>query len=641
MDEWKRHFPLVDVGSPRFPHPFVAAQVKKVINELEGNSEFHAEAFEGFGFITLQTGDQSRCITTGGKRSGRFSTDDGKVVLGRGGEVENVVQLVVFRNGDVGATTSDDRNDLFGVATTEGKSVDKQPVTGDHRLGLPGLCVDGGYAASLLSLVVNVIVDERSGVDQFKRECQRHDVVQTRASSHLIGQEEEEGAKALSTGVEHPTCLNGNLTCPRFDFGLNQVKKSLIHILSHGFQRGTQRLNIAAHIHPTTVGFLTGRQRPCYVRGDPHRGETMETSERLVILTTPSRNDGVRLQIEQTVSTHGKHRDLLLKQLPHMETALQTLRDGTGDLVAMSAFDWQRYDVEGLSIAGLLPRKEPTWVLVADDKPEYLVQGAHVLCDHELLRRQMKRMRPDLVLESMDVMVARLGAGSEVADLDEEEVWPWVEGRRMAGDIDGFIVPRAIHAGHRMKGRRHTLGLQRDQTEHNRERFIPPPLHGFTLMVGRQGFPKASIKEMLDPSAELAYRLEGTLLESLAPELQPIVGAYVEQRKISTFLKKATEDGDETLLTSLVDPNKKRGVYRSGPRVEMLIETLTPDGTVTAACERIVQPENSHMGMVNLLKEFMELFTVMTTDHEATKRNIRGMPDSFMEPKPRLMNMDE
>ena len=82
---------------------------------------------------------------------------------------------------------------------------------------------------------------------------------------------------------------------------------------------------------------------------------------------------------------------------------------------------------------------------------------------------------------------------------------------------------------------------------------------------------------MFDPSAELAYRLEATLLESLSPELQPIVGAYVEQRKIGTFLKKASEEGDETLLTSLVDPNKKRGVYRSGPRVEMLIETLNPE----------------------------------------------------------------
>jgi hypothetical protein len=192
-----------------------------------------------------------------------------------------------------------------------------------------------------------------------------------------------------------------------------------------------------------------------------------------------------------------------------------------------------------------------------------------------------------------------------------------------------------------MKGRRHTLGLQRDQTENNRERFIPPPLYGFTILVSRKGFPKAGVREMLDPSAELAYRLEAWLMESIDPKLRPIIGAYIEQRKISTFLKKASEEGDETLLNTLVDPNKKRAAYKSGPRVEMLIETLTSDGTVTAACERIVQPENSQMGLVTLLKEFMDLLNVMTTDHEATKRNIPGMPDSFMEPKPRLMDLDD
>ena len=146
---------------------------------------------------------------------------------------------------------------------------------------------------------------------------------------------------------------------------------------------------------------------------------------------------------------------------------------------------------------------------------------------------------------------------------------------------------------------------------------------------------------MLDPSAELAYRLEAALLESLDPSLRPIVGAYIEQRKISTILKKATEAGDEALLNSLVDPNKKRGAYKSGPRVEMMIEVLNAEGTVTAACERMVLPENSHMGMVNLLKEFTELLNVMTTEHEATKRNILGMPDSFMEPRPGLMNLDD
>jgi len=367
----------------------------------------------------------------------------------------------------------------------------------------------------------------------------------------------------------------------------------------------------------------------------------MENSERLVILTTPSRNDGVRLHVERAVQTHGKNQDLLLKQLPHIETAIQTLKSGTGDLVAMSAFDWQKYDVQGLNIVGLLSRKEPTWVLVSDDKPEYLEQGAVVMCDHELLQRQMKRMRPDLQLERMEETVQRLKAEASVAELDEEDIWPWIEKQRLEGHLDGFIVPRAIHAGHRMKGRRHTLGLQRDQTESNRERFIPPPLHGFTLLVSRKGFPKNSVRNMLDPSAELAYRLEASLMESIDPKLKPIVGAYIEQRKISTLLKKASEAGDETLLDTLVDPNKKRAAHKSGPRVEMLIETLTSDGTVTAACERIVQPENSQMGLVTLLREFMDLLAVMTTDHEETKRNIPGMPASFMEPRPRLMDLDD
>jgi len=367
----------------------------------------------------------------------------------------------------------------------------------------------------------------------------------------------------------------------------------------------------------------------------------MEISERLVILTTPNRDDGVRRQVEQMVNTHGQKRDLLLKQLPHMETSVQGLKDGLGDLLGMSAFDWDRHDTEGLIIAGLLSRKEPTWVLVAPDKPEYLIPESLIMCDHELLRRQMRRLRSDLRLLSKEETLLHLGWKEEFESLDEDEQWPWMEERLQEGAIDGFIVPRAIHAGHRMKSRRHTLGLQRDQSEKERERFIPPPLHGFTLLVARHGFPKNTLKEMVDPSAELAYRIEASMLESLDPSLHEITGMYVEQRKISTFIKKANAEGDETLINTLVDPNKKRGVYKSGPRVEMLIETLNPSGTVTAACERITLPENSHLDMVNLLREFMELVTLMTTDHEATNRSVPGMPPSFNEAKPSLMKLNE
>ena len=85
----------------------------------------------------------------------------------------------------------------------------------------------------------------------------------------------------------------------------------------------------------------------------------MEHEGRLVILTTPTKDDGVRMQIERTVGTHGKHRDLLMKQLPHMESAIQVLRDGGADLVAMSAFDWRQHEVAGLMIAAFSLVRNP------------------------------------------------------------------------------------------------------------------------------------------------------------------------------------------------------------------------------------------------------------------------------------------
>jgi len=368
----------------------------------------------------------------------------------------------------------------------------------------------------------------------------------------------------------------------------------------------------------------------------------MENRERLVILTTPSRGDGVRLHVERAVDTHGKKMDLLMKQLPHMETAIETLRDGTGDILAMSAFDWQHFDTSALSIAGLLSRKEPTWVLVADDKPEYLEKDSVVVCDHELLRRQMRRMRPDMLLKTSAGIASAAGDLQMFQSLEESERWSWLEEQRKKGVIDGFIAPRAIHSDYRFKGRRHTLGLQRDSSEQNRERFIPPPLHGFTLLVTREGFNASKIQGMLDPSAHLAYRLESAMMESLDDDLRAITGIFVEQRKISTILKKARENQDEIVLGALTDPDKPtKKALRPGPRVEMMIETLNPSGTVTAACERMVVTEDSHVGMVNLLREFMHLITIMTSDHEATKRKIPGMPDTFSEAAARLLDFDE
>ena len=154
------------------------------------------------------------------------------------------------------------------------------------------------------------------------------------------------------------------------------------------------------------------------------------------VLTTASRNDGVRLQIERSIETNRKDFDFKLSQLPHIESAIQALKSGTGDLMAMSALDWRAYDVEGLSIVSVLPRREPTWVLVSDDKPEYLYEKALIVCDHELLRRQMRRLRSDFTLLTSEQFAEQIGKLDTFLNLDQEDRVHWIEECRQDGLLE-------------------------------------------------------------------------------------------------------------------------------------------------------------------------------------------------------------
>lgn len=392
-----------------------------------------------------------------------------------------------------------------------------------------------------------------------------------------------------------------------------------------------------ATMPPTTVPFLTGSLRPCNVRSDPRRGEMMTEKVRLEVLTTPSNRDGVRRQIEKTIETNRNKFDFIMKQVPHMESAIEALRDGHGDFLAMSAHQWKNLDHEGLSIIGVLPRREPTWVIVSEDKPEYLQSKAVVVCDHMLLRRQMRRLRSDLKLMTSQAFADSIGKGEIFANMDEEDRVPWLEELRQDGALDGYIVNRGEHGALKYKARRHTLGLQRDNPE--RTHFIPPPLHGFTLLVGRNGFPSASVQSMCDNGAYIAHRMEVAFLASIPEELHSIIGIFVEQRKVAAILREANRSKDEHTLESVLGVDNQIKV--AGPRLEMRIETLNHHGTVTAGAERVCPVEESHMGMVNVLKEFQILLDLMQKEHEEIPRLHIGLPEEFSDARPALLDLSE
>lgn len=378
----------------------------------------------------------------------------------------------------------------------------------------------------------------------------------------------------------------------------------------------------------------------------------MTEKVRLEVLTTASQRDGVRLQIERCIEQNRNHFDFKLSQIPHIEAAITALKQGTGDLVAMSALNWREHDVEGLSIVGILPRREPTWVLVSDDKPEYLISKARVVCDHELLRRQMRRLRNDLELVTSKQFASLIGKHEQFANLDEEDRIHWIEECRQDELLDGYIVARGEHAALKFKARRHTLGLQRENPE--RTHFVPPPLYGFTLLVARTGFPSATVAPMVDTGAILSHRIEAALLDSLPKHLHGIIGIFVEQRKFKTVLKEAQRRGDD--FTNEVFLDSQRAKSQSGPskwkqsvprkevpttpRIEIKVETLNAEGTVSASVERICTVQESHMGMVNVLKEFEILLETMQMEHEEMVRKFPGLPDEYNLPRPALLNLE-
>ena len=71
----------------------------------------------------------------------------------------------------------------------------------------------------------------------------------------------------------------------------------------------------------------------------------------------------------------------------------------------------------------------------------------------------------------------------------------------------------------------------------------------------------------------------------------------------------------------------------------MKLETLNYLGTVSASVERICTIEESHMGMVNVLKEFEVLLDTMEADHEEMVRTLPGLPDEYNMPKPALLDL--
>ena len=378
------------------------------------------------------------------------------------------------------------------------------------------------------------------------------------------------------------------------------------------------------------VDFLSGRYSPRFAGHRIRRVASMEEYGRIVIFTTPSKSDGVRRHIEQTVDSKGKHLDLLLKQLPSLDDAVHLLNSGSGDLIAMSPEEWEQIRDNRFTLVGILPRREPTWVLVSDDNPDRLVKEPLVVCDSELMSRQFQRVRPDATILQSGMVI-------EDSVLEERETWMSIEQLRSRGEIDGYIIPRSLYTMLNIRSRRHTLGLQREQPRGLRERFIPPPMHGFTLLVGRFGFPSEVVESLCDQPAMVAYEVEHMLMNNLPEEFRGMTGIFVEQRKLGSLMNESKKNNDGFFEKFYIDTENKP--IRSGPQIEVFLESLDHQGRVAFGCYKVIELEAMRLGTINILREFESIGLQLSTDFEELKRAPETLPEEYKFAREKLFKL--
>ena len=343
----------------------------------------------------------------------------------------------------------------------------------------------------------------------------------------------------------------------------------------------------------------------------------MSGEDRFEILICPETGDGVSTHAQKFIDSSPDGLDLVAKHVPHLETAIDLLLDGHGDIVPVSGEWWFENRIKELSAGLVLHRREPTRVLVGEDKPEYIPKNGVIIADCEILKRQMIRSRKDLNVQLADDLE---GIPNDIFERVE-----WLENMRMNREIDGFITTRTLHSSLSSKPRRHTLGMQRQDDA--RARFIPVPLEGYTVLLTRKDFPASRFSKVIDVGAALSFRLELTVLDTVEENMRDKIGLIIEQRKVRSVLQdvgnRGKSLGSENPLKewkTFSGGEEHKGPKDSDSRIDIILETVSKDGSVTTSVERIFPIDESHTGTQNLVFNWQQILKIAKETPEEEKR---------------------
>ena len=314
--------------------------------------------------------------------------------------------------------------------------------------------------------------------------------------------------------------------------------------------------------------------------------------------------------------------EISFESMEDFPQAIAELSDAKLDVIALPANIAISFSAKiaemGCEILGARTPRQPSMVLVSSNRLPYQPKSAIIVTDSELVKRQLLRARPDLII---------LGA-SEIEGFSPEHSGDPISRSKFLADsldndlIQGFVISRSEYDNSGQSERRHSLTSQPE--DRGGSHFLPRPFSDLIAIVGRAGFPRSISSRLTEPEGNTALWIQSRVISSLPPEMHEKIGIQVRHRQVGTLLRQAERDRDLVLGDSCIDPDGE--IKESTVRVEIRVETISSDGRRTIGLDRITRLSDYEFSTVAFINDWSQLLLETTrnvpkdhsTDPEST-----------------------
>jgi hypothetical protein len=341
-------------------------------------------------------------------------------------------------------------------------------------------------------------------------------------------------------------------------------------------------------------------------------------NDRIVVGTLENPYCKVRSQLETLLQSHDSEDiDTSLSEESDFDDALGRLSNGEVDVLAVSASELigkeEQISMQGCLVIGAQTPRRPSLVLVSPDRLSYQPNSAIIVSEHEVVRRQLLRARPDLSAISPESF-AEGGVHGAIPDSNEERA-RWLGTILQRGEIDGFVISRAEYENSEQTERRHTL--MPFPKERGDPRFLPVPYSDLVAILARPGLPNTIAEWITEPEGNTALWVQSRLLNEMDEALHGVIGMQVRHRQVGALLRQAEDTRDLVLRQACHNPEGE--IIEDEVRVEVKIETISADGRRTLSLERLVSYSDYQHAVITLLRDWdalmLESFRFVPKDH--------------------------